>query len=115
MGVYIKGMKLPKCCFECPCYHRRRDVGYYDYELCDASGTIFNDSYSSVTGHKDRSNPFEERLSNCPLIEIPAHGDLIDVDVLMQHEVLLPMDGGNMPIVYSSYIRNAPTIVEAEG
>lgn len=41
------------------------------------------------------------------------HGRLIDADALLQHEVLLPMDGGHLPIVYASYARNAPTIIPA--
>lgn len=47
-------------------------------------------------------------------IPVPPRGRLIDADALMNHEVLLPRDGGHLPIVYSSYIRNAPTIIEAE-
>lgn len=115
MGIYIKNMKLPKCCFECPCYHRRRDVGYYDYELCDASGTIFNDSYSSVTGHKDRGNPFEERLANCPLIEVPPHGRLIDADS-MEKEVCGGCVHGEHKYenCIDCALANAPIVIPAE-
>lgn len=77
MGVYIN-MEMPTSCFDCPCYHHKIDVGYYDYEICRASGTIFNDGYSSVTGHKDHIDPFKARLENCPLVPVPPHGDLVD-------------------------------------
>ena len=47
-------------------------------------------------------------------VPVPPHGDLIDRDALMQHEVLLLRDGGRLPIIYASYVRNAPTIIPAE-
>jgi len=87
MSVLIKGMEVPKNCFGCPCYHQKVDYGYYDYEICGASGTIFNDGYSSITGHKVHINPFKERLDNCPLIPVPPHGRLIDAD-----DVILQID-----------------------
>ena len=31
MGVYIKGMEMPKNCFDCPCYHHKVDDGYYGW------------------------------------------------------------------------------------
>ena len=83
MSILIKGMEMPKNCFDCPCYHHKVDDGYYDYEICGASGTVFNDGYSSVTGHKDHIVPFKERLDNCPLVPVPPHGPLVDtLDVI---------------------------------
>ena len=84
MSVYIRGMEMPKCCWDCACYNCRVDDGYYDYEVCRVSGTVFNDGYASVTGHKDKINPFKERLGNCPLIPVPDHGRLIDADALIE-------------------------------
>lgn len=46
--------------------------------------------------------------------KIPAHGRLIDADALINHSVMLPRDGGSLPVVYLSYLRNAPIIIEAE-
>ena len=85
-GVYIKGMEMPTCCWACACYHHKVDDGYYDYDVCQASGTVFNDGYASVTGHKDRIDPFKARLKNCPLIPVPDHGRLIDADALAEHK-----------------------------
>ncbi len=73
MKAYLE-IEMPKNCFDCPCYHHKIDDGYYDYEICRASGTVFNDGYSSVTGHKDHIDPFKARLDNCPLVPIPEHG-----------------------------------------
>lgn len=46
-------------------------------------------------------------------VPVPAHGRLIDADALMRHCVALPSDGGSLPVVYASYLRNAPTIIPA--
>ena len=47
-------------------------------------------------------------------IPIPDHGRLIDADALMEHLVFIPFDGGNLPAIYASYVRNAPTIIPAD-
>ena len=60
MSVLIKGMKMPQSCF-----------------MCDMQ------ELSGVVGCKhayDTSNSEWGRALNCPLIEIPDHGDLIDRD-----------------------------------
>lgn len=57
MSILIRGMEMPSCCAACKV-------------LCDAK---------SETGI---IRPFGERLSSCPLIEIPHHGRLIDADAL---------------------------------
>ena len=91
MSILIKGMEMPTNCDDCllgsDCPHDQ-----------------------SIDGYKMQGG----RPRNCPLVPVPAHGDLIERDALMQHEVLLPQDGGHLPIVYSSYVRNAPTIIPAE-
>ena len=118
MSVLIN-MEMPKCCFDCPCYHRRADYGYYDYEICGASKTVFNDGYASVSGHKDKINPFEARLNNCPLIPVPPHGRLIDADALLEEfalpDNLLDPEKVLMHITgVRATIQTSPTIIPAE-
>lgn len=65
MGVYIKGMEMPKNSRNCPFteiddWNRR----------CIVKGKF--------EWHRDRL------CDNCPLIEVPDHGRLIDADALMQ-------------------------------
>lgn len=122
MSILIKGMEMPKSCFDCPCHHHKVDDGYYDYEICGASGTVFNDGYSSVTGHKDHINPFKARLDNCPLISVPKHGRLIDADAFESIKYELPNGqksfnrGFHSGVQYvQRLIMNAPTIIPAEG
>ena len=68
MGVYIKGMKMPKNCEECPCSYWTEGV-HHDY--CQAVGYDTEIHY----GEKDRPQW-------CPLTEVPEpHGRLIDADV----------------------------------
>lgn len=120
MSILIRGVDMPKNCFDCPCYHHKVDDGYYDYEICRASGTVFNDGYSSVTGHKDHINPFKARLDNCPLVEIPPHGRLIEeskvLDIVSEW---CPDDDGSVGKVGDlremlDEIEALPTIIEAE-
>ena len=116
MSILIKSMEMPKNCWDCACYYRKVDSGYYDYEICRASGTIFNDGYSSITGHKDHIDPFKARLDNCPLVLVPPHGRLIDADKLKEE---FPHDEDwDYPVNTNSYvveiIDKSPTIIEAE-
>ena len=78
MSILIKNMNMPTNCWACACYHRKVDDGYYDYDICQASGTVFNDGYASATGHKTHIDPSKQRLDNCPLFHVLPHGDLIE-------------------------------------
>lgn len=64
MGVYIKGMELPKNCFECP-WRCKVDP---ENLLCRISGEYFEETFSGT---------IQNRHKSCPLIEIPPHGRLI--------------------------------------
>lgn len=52
--------------------------------------------------------PYNYRLDDCPLIEIPPHGRLIDADAL-------PRFGGRRGLVHSKDIDEATTIIPREG
>lgn len=71
MGVYIKGLKMPKNCDACPML--------YEYRFC----SLTDDHASSIEWKTE-----EKRMPNCPLIELPDHGDLIDRDEAA-HEIWL--------------------------
>lgn len=64
MGVYVRGMKMPDCCWNCPCFMEERDECFVTKE--DIEGL----------------DGLSKRLDTCPLIELPDHGDLIDRDKL---------------------------------
>lgn len=63
MSILVKGMKMPKVCADCPFRKVRYDPGYHKYEHCRALGKIFNE-------HSLEIDVFEEKLNDCPLIEI---------------------------------------------
>lgn len=58
MSILIKGMKMPKSCIECM-FYRAYSLNY-DY-CCISSAT-----------------PKEYVPADCPLVDLPDHGDLID-------------------------------------
>lgn len=66
MSVIVKGMEMPMCCDECPMF--------YEYRFCE----LTDDHASSIEWKTE-----EKRMPNCPLIELPDHGDLIDRNMLI--------------------------------
>lgn len=90
MGVYIRGMEMPKSCREC----KLVEGNYY----CPFTG---------VSWMQRGEKYYNKKHPDCPLIEVPEpHGDLIDKQALFNGEHNL----------YSWFdIDEAPTIIEAEG
>ena len=88
MSTFIKGMKVPKCCFDCP----------------------FNPSslYCYITHSEiDRDDEYYDRLPDCPIVELPEHhGRLVDADYLEKH-------AGEWLSTYN-LIDSAETIIAAE-
>ena len=104
MGIYIKGMQMPKNCYQC----RMVDSCQYLWKPYDL------DDYS------DLQNMVEEgftRADNCPLVEVPPHGRLIDADKLNEEvcllikENMLSRDDARDLL---ETIADAPTVIEAE-
>ena len=93
MGVYIRGIEMPKSCIECPFITSSWGLDYYctiakDYE-----------EYRYIN---------ERRMKSCPLVSVPPHGRLIDADALMSG-----VDDGD-DVIFVWAITDAPTIIEAE-
>lgn len=73
MGIYIKGMEMPKNCNECKFgtwsnLHQTACCKRHDFDPC----------------FKDYSREYmDKRADFCPIVEIPEpHGELIDRDAL---------------------------------
>jgi len=97
MGVYIRDMKKPDCCYGCWALD---DDG--DYPRCritdECRGFTFNTR--------------ERVMDECPLIEVKTlHGRLIDEDALC-YEVVKK---GGVDFIYAatSCIKDTPTVIEA--
>lgn len=86
-GLYISGIELPKEC------------EYLDLVIMQDGEVYWYD---------------HEGVSVAKAVPVLDHGDLIDRDELMKHEVYMPREGGNLPIVYMSYVKAAKTVIPAE-
>lgn len=104
MSVLIKGMMMPVNCQTCPFVQNEYPIG----------GEALVYRCRCTFTQKLAGNPAFERNKDCPLVEIPPHGDLIDA----QEEMRLMQSSD-----YDSYddyrrafdmLDNAPTIIEAE-
>lgn len=99
MGVYIN-MKMPETCGKCPC----RSIAY-GYR-CNATGKRFD------------NNPLERIMSWCPLVPVPPHGRLGDLDKLengLRHMAKYQHGERQQGILgCCETIRLATTIIEAE-
>ena len=106
MGIYIKGMEMPKDCREC------KMLTYYSTSgcsMCDISGNALARNFKPI--------PFDGRPDWCPLIEIPeSHGDLIDRDALldMVRDVNTDYYCEVLGVTVED-IDSVPTVIEAEG
>ena len=102
MSILIKGMEMPSC-NDCPL------AGDFKCNLMPSIPALCKEYDMAVQNGK--------RLNNCPLIEIPPHGRLIDADKLKEE---FPHDEDwNYPVNTNSYvvetIDQAPIIIESEG
>lgn len=89
MSVLIQGMTMPKCCDDCDFI--QHGVGDWCY----------------IT---EKALPCE-----CPLIELPDHGDLIDRDALMKHKgSAYDIDGHELYAVGTGTILRMPVVIPAE-
>ena len=91
MSVLVKGMEMPKDCYECACYD---GSGFY----CKAMGKVIKNEDPEVVQEW------------CPLVEVHTpHGNLVDLDAMIDKF----WDGDFMEI-HSRDLDYIPVIVEAE-
>ena len=108
MSVLIKGMDMPRRCYDCDYYgwsnFRQEDV-------CILTGS----SIKYVVGRKGR-------CEDCPLVEVPTpHGRLVDIDKLDKDKMesdnpvmYMTVNGIYIEAVSLNYLDSLPTVVEAE-
>ena len=107
MSVIVKGMEMPKSCQEC---------GLYIEGACYAKG------YRDYRSIMDTAKP-----DDCPLVELPPHGRLGDLDALYAeisngNKAYNGIEGydGKYPNIANvddclDAIKYADTVIEAEG
>ena len=71
-GIYIKGLKMPRNCMECKFHGFDRAKGKGNICIIDESITL----HAVLDGVDVKF----VTMGDCPLIEIPEHGDLIEKD-----------------------------------
>jgi len=96
--ILIKGMEMPKSCESCKFCWRGVSTGTF----CKINGKMISEGYAS----------FDSRDINCPLVELPEHGDLIDRSKLSTTAITDYNLEGHL-VVEIEDIENAPTILEA--
>lgn len=112
MGVYIKSMKLPTTCKDCPM------STFEDFDTMPFCNISLDDMCF---------NEFKtKRLGNCPLVLVPPYGRLIDADALkamLDNEVARLLEKGieyldcHVDTLFSDFkhdVDKMPTIIEAE-
>jgi len=125
MSILIKGMEMPRCCDDCP--------------FCVPEADEENGDICIVSGQFPIVNK-DERSVECPLLELPPHGRLINADAFIaekRKQFCEDCDrrkgfenGKHTETIYEiggapcracdiddmlDFIDDAPTIIEAEG
>lgn len=93
-GIYIPGMKMPATCYDCPL---QDDECFGSIKCC----------YAQTWGSANM------RAVDCPLIPVPDHGRLADLDKIETEIARLSPEGyttGGIRLI----LDYAPTIIPAE-
>ena len=102
-GVYIQGMEMPERCEDCPI--EQHDENRYGDEFDHRCGLIYKgytEEIRMICRHKD-----------CPLVEVPEHGRLIDVDELFKEfERRAWYDNADRDLA-EDFLLDAPTVIPA--
>ena len=108
MSILIRGIEMPKDCESCPC------------NTADAFGGLG----CRATGYIPLRKANQNRPDNCPLVPVPAHGRMIDADLLCKVLQKNSEDEWNSKTAPFSWayaydcvkdtVENMPTILEAE-
>ena len=98
--ISIRGMEMPKNCGNCPLRKSNEDRIW-----CSIVGKyiVFE-------------TEFDGRRPDCPLVELPPHGNLIDKDALLKS--MLQVIGEEAPYIAWALldkVRTFPVIVHSEG
>lgn len=98
MGVFIEGMEMPKQCGGCPFMFSSWGIEYY----CSVTKSSISAKYVG-----------REKMTNCPLIDIPTpHGRLGDLDAL-QEQIKLSVQDAHMSVLWKQGMAYAHGLIEA--
>ena len=95
MSILVKGMRMPKACYECRMYEA--DIYY-----CAAAERDI-----------DISSSDEGRCSFCPLAPVPPHGRLIDADEFLNRAIGTKCFRGDYALMLEELVGESTTIIPA--
>ncbi len=95
--LLIKGVEMPKCCCDCKIFSGE---GY----LCP----LLEDSAHWLETVRNK------RVADCPLVEIPTHGRLIDADSLIEYINEELKSSEYIQRMFRRIVKSRPTVIEAE-
>lgn len=99
MSILIKGMEMPKNCKECKMW-----------SICECLNDF--EDFESICYAVEDGDLVRDK--NCPLIELPPHGRLGDLDELYKVANMAD-DFGADTLDMLKLIADTPTVIEAEG
>ena len=101
MADILIRMEMPKHCFNCS-----TEIDP-DNRKCNIDGHVFEETLSKLTCRRDE---------NCPLHELPPHGDLLDRDKILFDAAEVCEGCGDYAVFGYSHeqIENAPVIIPAD-
>ena len=119
MGIYIKGMEMPKSCHWCPLLvsiDGADDHAPFCYCALDHFKVPCTPEFVMT-----RKETMEKRHEYCPLVPVPPHGRLIDADALLESIKEAKKKQPEISDVYdddyfavAEWVSYAPTVIEAE-
>lgn len=105
MSIIIKSMTMPKNCMDCPFKGFDRAGGRRN--LCTINESI---TFNAVLDGVDVKFV---RMDDCPLIPVPDHGRLGDLDALIEKRWDADTRCGYVQVIDVADIEEAPTIIPA--
>ena len=101
MSILIKGMEIPQSCYDCPFQHPCKHDEDKDY-------CVVIDDFLYC---------YNMEANNCPLIEVPPHGRLIDADELFNRDMQIYYGNtavGTRSYIFKSDVAEAPTVIPSD-
>jgi len=96
-GIYIPGMEMPTHCMDCPFMVSR------DNDDCILQSAEANENFEN----------WEQMKAGCPLIPVPEHGRLVDLDKIENEIAQLSPEDYTTGVI-RQILDAAPTIIPAD-
>ena len=115
MSILIKGIEMPKNCYECFCHEQvKAGVDHPAFDYC----VLENWKQSCTPFTMTVAEAKEGIADSCPLVEVPTpHGRLIDAGAIFEQWYQLNFDrkiSDGTLAYWNVLLGKAPTVIEAE-